>query len=93
MALYTELPVYRDTYQLILRIFEFTREFSKEYKYTLGQDMKREVLSRNFFQIQCGETLGDFMPQVHKTVQRWIGFLPSDAVLFEAYGGVQFQPV
>lgn len=45
MALYTELPIYRDTYQLILRIFEITKEFSKEYKYTLGQDMKRDALS------------------------------------------------
>ncbi|RUR17222.1 four helix bundle protein [Legionella sp. km535] len=44
MALYTELPVYRDTYQLILRVFEITKEFSKEYKYTLGQDMKRDAL-------------------------------------------------
>ena len=43
MALYTDLPVYRDTYQLILKVFEYTREFSKEYKYTLGQDMKRDA--------------------------------------------------
>jgi hypothetical protein len=44
MALYYELPVYRDTYQLILKIFECTKDFSKEYKYTLGQDMKRDAL-------------------------------------------------
>jgi hypothetical protein len=44
MALYYELPVYRDTYQLILKIFEYTSDFSKEYKYTLGQDMKRGAL-------------------------------------------------
>ncbi len=44
MALYYELPVYRDTYQLILKIFEYTSDFSKEYKYTLGQDMKRDAL-------------------------------------------------
>ena len=44
MALYYELPVYRDTYQLILKIFEFTKDFPKEYKYTLGQDMKRDAL-------------------------------------------------
>ena len=30
MALYTELPVYRDTYQLILKVFEYTKEFAKE---------------------------------------------------------------
>ena len=44
MALYTELPLYRDTYQLILKVYEITKEFSKEYKYTLGQDMKRDAL-------------------------------------------------
>lgn len=44
MALYYELPVYRDTYQLVLKIFEFTKHFSREYKHTLGQDMKRDAL-------------------------------------------------
>ena len=44
MALYYDLPVYRDTYRLILKIFECTKDFSKEYKYTLGQDMKRDAL-------------------------------------------------
>ena len=44
MVLHTELPVYRDSYQLILKIFEVTKDFSKEYKYTLGQDMKRDAL-------------------------------------------------
>jgi hypothetical protein len=40
MALYYDLPIYRDTYQLILKVFEMT----KDYKYTLGQDMKRDAL-------------------------------------------------
>ena len=44
MALYTELPQYRDTYQLILKVYEITKEFSKEYKYTLDQDMKHDAL-------------------------------------------------
>ena len=42
--LYTELPVFKDSYQLILKIFEITKDFSREYKYTLGQDMKRDAL-------------------------------------------------
>jgi len=45
MALHTELPVYRNTYQLILRVFEITKAFSKEYKYTPGWGMKRDALS------------------------------------------------
>jgi len=44
MALCYDLPVYKDTYQLCLKIFECTKEFSREYKYSLGQDMKRDVL-------------------------------------------------
>jgi hypothetical protein len=44
MALYTELPVYRDTYKLVLEIFVSTKNFPKEYKYSLGRDMERDVL-------------------------------------------------
>lgn len=44
MALYYDLPVYRDVYSLILKIFEYTRDFPREYKYTLGQDLKRDSL-------------------------------------------------
>ena len=42
MALTQELPIYRDTYKLILLIFDSTKHFSREYKYTLGQDIKRD---------------------------------------------------
>ena len=42
MALYYDLPVFKDVYKLILKLFEYTKDFPKEYKYTLGQDMKRD---------------------------------------------------
>ena len=44
MALYYDLPVFNDTYRLTLKIFELTKNFSREYKFTLGQDMKRDCL-------------------------------------------------
>lgn len=44
MALYYNLPVYKDTYQLIMLIYEVTRQFPREYKYSLGQDMKRDAM-------------------------------------------------
>ncbi len=44
MALYYDLPVFRDTYQLSLLIFSYTQEFPREYKFTLGQDMKRDTI-------------------------------------------------
>ena len=44
MALYTQLSVYRDTYQLILKVFECSQNFPRDYKHTLGQDMKRDAM-------------------------------------------------
>lgn len=44
MALTEHLPVYRDLYRLILRLFELTKHFPREYKYTLGQDIKHDAI-------------------------------------------------
>ncbi len=45
MGLYCDLPVFRDTYALTLLLFRLTGQFPREYKYTLGQDLKRDALS------------------------------------------------
>lgn len=44
MALYSDLPVYKSTYDLLLAIFLFTKDFSKEYKYTVGESLKKETI-------------------------------------------------
>jgi len=44
MALHSELPVYKDTYQYVIKIFECTKNFSKEYKYSIGVDLKRDAM-------------------------------------------------
>ena len=51
MAIYSELPVYRDSYRLLLEIYKVTNTFSREYKFSLGQDMRRDTLSlfRNLY--------------------------------------------
>ena len=51
MALYSELPVYRDSYRLLMEIYKVTNTFSREYKFSLGQDMRRDTLSlfRNLY--------------------------------------------
>ncbi len=40
MALYYDLPIYKDSYRLLLLLYQLTRNFNREYKYTLGQEMK-----------------------------------------------------
>ena len=44
MALYYELQVFKDVYTLVQKVFLYTQEFPREYKYTLGQDMKRDSI-------------------------------------------------
>ena len=45
MALYYDLPVFKETYALTLKLFELTQNFPREYKFTLGQDMKRDCIN------------------------------------------------
>ncbi len=44
MAQYSELPVYKATYDLLLAIFQFSKDFNKEYKYTVGESLKKETI-------------------------------------------------
>ena len=44
MATYDELPVYKASYDLLLEIFRFAKDFAKEYKYTVGESLKKEAL-------------------------------------------------
>ena len=55
MVLYNQLPVYRDSYMLLTEIYQITSKFPKDYKYTLGQDMKRDALSlfRHLYNANC----------------------------------------
>jgi hypothetical protein len=46
MALYYDLPVFKDVYKLTLLIYSLTKDFSKEYKYTLGQDLKKNATQK-----------------------------------------------
>jgi hypothetical protein len=63
MALYYELQVYRDVYKLILKVFECTKDFPREYKYTLGQDMKRDglVLIRSIYRANKAKSKTEYL--------------------------------
>jgi hypothetical protein len=63
MALYDELPVYRDVYCLILKLFEYTKSFPREYRYTLGQDLKRDsmVLVRSIYRANKSKDKREFL--------------------------------
>ena len=43
--MYSQLPIYRDSYLLLTEIYKTTGKFPRDFKYTLGQDMKRDCLA------------------------------------------------
>ena len=45
MATYDNLPVYKSSYDLLLLVFELVKHFKKEYKYTLWDTIKREIIN------------------------------------------------
>lgn len=45
MATYNFLPVYKTSYDLLLELFRFTKDFNKEYKYTIGESIKKEIMN------------------------------------------------
>ncbi len=44
MGLHHDLPVYKLCYELLLEIFCFTKNFTKDYKYTVGESLKKETI-------------------------------------------------
>jgi hypothetical protein len=44
MALYSDLPVYKLSYDLLIAIYDRTKLFTREHKYTLGEKLKNETL-------------------------------------------------
>ncbi len=44
MTLCYDLPVYKNTYDLVLETFRVAKELNREYKYTLGESIKKESM-------------------------------------------------
>ena len=57
MALYYNLPVYKASYKLVYMLFESSGNFSREYKYTVGEKIKDEgvFLVKNIYRANKAE--------------------------------------
>lgn len=45
MAHYQNLPVFRDSYDLLLRVYTVGRTFQRDFRYTLGEDLKKVLMT------------------------------------------------
>ena len=44
MATYDNLPVYKKTYDLLLQLFRLGQNMERDYRYTIGENLKKEVI-------------------------------------------------
>ena len=44
MATYDQLPVYKATYDLLLTIFQVCQNMERDYKFTIGESLKKEKI-------------------------------------------------
>ena len=40
MALYDQLPIYKDSYDLLLLLYQISKNMDRDYKFTLGEKNK-----------------------------------------------------
>ncbi len=45
MARYKHLPIYKCTYDLLQKVTFYTRNFPRDFKYTLGDRLREEVIN------------------------------------------------
>ena len=45
MALYDQLPVYKACYDLLLHLYQVSKNMERDYKFTLGENIKNEATS------------------------------------------------
>lgn len=44
MAVYDNLPVFKDTYDLLLLFIRQGTHLQREFRYTIGQELKKELM-------------------------------------------------
>ena len=45
MATYNQLPVYKATYDLLLYVYQTGKDVQRDYRYTLGETLKRDLIT------------------------------------------------
>jgi len=71
MAIYNSLPVYKVSYDFLLDLFKFTKNFNREYKYTLGEDLKKETteMIANIYRANSSQSKWDLLQSARENLE------------------------
>lgn len=45
MAVYTDLPLYEECYQLFLQFTQLSQKMQRDFRYSIGEDVKRAIMT------------------------------------------------
>ncbi len=71
MALHFDLPVYKSSYDLFINIFQVTKNFAKEYKYTVGEKIKNETieLTTNIYRANISISKKEYLQKARENIE------------------------
>jgi hypothetical protein len=71
MALHTDLPIYKLTYQLMLLSVELTRSMPRDFKPTIGRKINEECLNLTVlvFRANCSQDKAPYLDRLLERVQ------------------------
>jgi four helix bundle protein len=71
MTTYYNLPVYKQSYDLLLDIFKLTKDFNREYKYTIGEELKKETTAMiiNIYRANCSNNKVEYIVCARENIE------------------------
>lgn len=71
MALAEELPIYKATYDLVLIIFNLVKNLEREYKFTIGESLKKETIKAitNIYRANINEEKLKYLSKARENIE------------------------
>ncbi|NDV46378.1 four helix bundle protein [Paludibacter sp. 221] len=71
MATYENLPVYKVSYDLLLLLFKSSKHMQRDYRYTLGESMKKELMTllQNIYRANCATHKKELLATARENVE------------------------
>lgn len=71
MATYDQLPVYKAGYDLLVLVFSSCRGMQRDYRYTLGESLKKELLGMvvNIYRANCRPDKREPLSQARENIE------------------------
>ena len=71
MATYDNLPVYKVSYDLLLHLFQISKNMDRDYRFTIGESLKNEMvqLILNVYRANCRESKLDLITAARENIE------------------------